>query len=169
MTEIWKDIEGYEGRYQVSNLGQVKSLSRLVNTRGGQRRMKESILRPIRTKAGYCVVNFVWPKRTQFLVHRLVAKAHCDRLRPDQEHINHKDFNKANNSADNLEWCNPQENIIHSCIGDRNGRIILDKQTGIFYYSVSEAAEAINWRFAVSTLQRRLKANRRTGTSLRYC
>ena len=106
--EVWKDIEGYEGFYQVSNLGRVKSLlNRFPNTKGICI-MKEEII-----PKGYKRVYLSKPYRKRFLVHRLVAKAFIPN--PDNKpDINHIDNNPSNNTATNLEWCNQSENLLHA-------------------------------------------------------
>lgn len=113
MTEIWKDIEGFEGRYQISNLGRVKSLSRYVQF-GKQRRFVPEYIRKEKSKPnGYRYVQLnLNGKEKDFHVHRLVAK-HFVPGYFDGAHVNHKDGNKANNTADNLEWCTRSENQRH--------------------------------------------------------
>lgn len=96
--EIWKDIEGYEGLYQVSNEGRVKSVRRNV------------ILTPSSNGIGYLhVVLSIDGKQKTFYVHRLVAEAFIPNL-DNLPEINHKDENKANNSTENLEWCHHKYN-----------------------------------------------------------
>lgn len=100
MTEVWKDIEGYEGLYQVSNLGRVKSLT-----------MFKRFLKPYSDKDGYFQV-ILYKNHTRKLqrVHRLVAQAFI----PNENKlpiINHKDENPQNNNVDNLEWCTNQYNL----------------------------------------------------------
>ena len=109
MCEIWKDIEGYEGIYQVSNFGNVKSLSRLThfeNThKSGYRLTKERILKSGVGSNGYSsVVLRKDGKSRTFMVHRLVALTFIPNLENLPE-INHKDENKQNNHINNLEWC----------------------------------------------------------------
>lgn len=98
--EIWKDVVGFEGRYQVSNIGRIKSI---------KKNHPDRILRPATGSIKYlkvCLIN------KMFLVHRLVAIAfHDNPLK--KEFVNHKDGNKLNNEAVNLEWCTRQENIDH--------------------------------------------------------
>ena len=101
--EMWKDIEEYNGEYQVSNLGRVKSF----------KNNKEKLLKPFFTKTnqeGYLVVNLCQNnKRKIKLVHRLVAEAFI----PNPNNfpfINHKDEDKTNNNVDNLEWCDSKYN-----------------------------------------------------------
>ena len=113
--EIWKDIKGYEGVYQVSNLGNVKSLSREVKIGKNKRYIGEKVLTPIKKRNGYYCVNFTYNERKQYLVHRLVAEAFYG-INIDLV-VNHKDFNKQNNRLNNLEFCTQKENIYHSCKG----------------------------------------------------
>lgn len=99
MKEIWKDIKGYEGKYQVSNQGKVRIL-------------KEMTLQS--NKNGYLTVNlYKNSKSKRKLVHRLVAEAFIINEN-NKPYINHKDTNKKNNNINNLEWCTPKENIQYS-------------------------------------------------------
>ncbi len=112
MEEIWKDIEGYEGKYQASNLGNVRSL----NYR------KTSELKLLKQKTdgnGYKRVNLYKDgKRKNCRVHRLVAIAFL----PNPNNlpvVNHKDEDKTNNNVNNLEWCTQEYNLNY---GTRNER-----------------------------------------------
>ena len=128
MEEIWKDIAGYEGYYQVSNLGRVKSLDRYVATTGnpsGERlikgKIKKQTLRCCRGDTGYYYVTLNKNNISKlYLVHRLVAKAFI----PNIDHlpcINHKDENKINNCVDNLEWCTIAYNNSYGTARERSG------------------------------------------------
>lgn len=105
--EIWKDIPDYEGLYQVSNLGRVK---RIIFTNNKYNFEKETILKGWITR-GYRYVSLCnngFSKK--YRVHRLVAEAFIPN--PDNlPMINHKDENKQNNNAKNLEWCTQKENL----------------------------------------------------------
>lgn len=102
MKEEWRDVEGYEGLYQVSNYGRVKSLERYV--------VKERILRPGNVN-GYMAVNLYSENgKNREYIHRLVAKAFIDNPN-NLPYVNHRDENKANNYAENLEWCTPKYNV----------------------------------------------------------
>lgn len=104
--EIWKDIQGYEGYYQVSNLGRVKSLSRDVFYGMGYYLKKEKILKPTMREDGYQVVGlYIENISKNFLVHRLVATAFVKNLF-NKEKVIHIDFIKHNNNSNNLEWTN---------------------------------------------------------------
>lgn len=117
MEEIWKDIEGFEGYYQVSNLGRVKSLKR-VNDEG--RHLPEMILK-LGIHNGYRNVVLCRNSITKtFSVHRLVGKAFV----PNPENkpcINHKDENRKNNHVDNLEWVTQKENANYGTRNKRSG------------------------------------------------
>lgn len=113
-NEVWKDIEGYEGLYQVSNLGRVKSLKRFVNCKNGKRTVNEKILIQHDNTHGYCAVILSKNCKTKnCTVHRLVAKAFIPNLE-NKEDINHINGVKTDNYVDNLEWVTRRENIIHS-------------------------------------------------------
>jgi hypothetical protein len=117
MEEIWKDIEGYEGLYQVSNLGRVRSVSRMIQRDDKWIGKvitfyhKGRILRQAKTVDGYSQIN-LWKEGGchTHRVHRLVAKAFIPN--PDNlETVNHKDENILNNRADNLEYLSVADNI----------------------------------------------------------
>ena len=96
MEEEWKDIEGYENRYQVSNLGRVKSLKSNII-------MKQNLNKKYNR---YSIMLWKNGKSKRFWVARLVAKAFVFNPNPDIfTQVNHKDENKTNNNSDNLEWC----------------------------------------------------------------
>ena len=108
--EIWKDIEGYEGKYQVSNCGNVRSLM-YHNTKGIKR---ISLLKPATDNRGYfrCALSKNNILKT-YKVHRLVAQAFIPNPN-NYPQINHLDGNKKNNNAENLEWCTNSVNQIHA-------------------------------------------------------
>ena len=121
--EIWKNIKGYEGFYQVSNMGRVKSLERtFIDKSGRKRTIKERILKQAAWSTGYLsVVLSTSGKRKMFAVHRLVCKAFHEK--PDNKPcVNHIDENKTNNCASNLEWCTSSENNNHGTRNERSGK-----------------------------------------------
>ena len=110
--EIFKDILGYEGLYQVSNLGRVKSLERKVRKENSFKTVKEKILTPVINNGGYLRVT-LWKqgKQKDFKVHQLVAMAFLGH-KPNGHKlvVNHKDFNRKNNNAINLEIITQRKN-----------------------------------------------------------
>lgn len=117
MEEIWKDIEGYEGMYQISNFGNVKVLSRNVNSAiqpCGYRLKKEKILK-LNFRNGYKNIQLPLKngKRKNCAVHRLVCEAFIRKMINGEE-VNHIDYDKSNNFLYNLEIVTRQENVNHS-------------------------------------------------------
>ena len=120
MSEIWKDIEGYEGLYKVSNLGRIKSLPKFHKTRYSGYMKKERILKPRFDTYGYLMVVLCKNKKEKnYLVHKLVANAFIPNTK-NYDCINHKDEDKTNNCVDNLEWC---DRYYNNNYGTRNKRI----------------------------------------------
>jgi hypothetical protein len=134
--EIWKDICGYEGYYQVSDFGNLKSVDRIIKHHHGKLLQKKG--RPLTQffdKYGYLKVSLSMQgiQRTE-RVHRLVAKAFIEN--PNNfPIINHKDENKTNNNVKNLEWCTPAYNVNYNGAAVRGGisrRIPINQYTKDF-------------------------------------
>lgn len=136
MKEIWKNINGYEGYYQVSNLGRIKSIERDVYKSNGKIHLhkKERIKKPKHTKDGYLSVTLsVNSHDKTFTVHSLVANAFITKPQSNESlEINHIDTNRKNNVVSNLEWVTHAQNVKHSAIlgkyrnnsGEKNGRCV---------------------------------------------
>lgn len=125
--EQWKDIRGYEGKYQVSNLGRVRSLDRTI-TRAASRvrgphnvKLKGKILHPCVNRNGYLVV-YLGAKTTIKSVHRLVLEAFSTKV-DGKPFVNHINGDKTDNKITNLEWCTNQENQLHASrvLGHKQG------------------------------------------------
>lgn len=136
MNEVWKDIKGFEGKYQVSNLGRVKSLNYA-------RRGYPKILKP-NSNHTYSFVNLSKNDiGKSYSIHRLVAEAFLDNPQ-NLPMVNHKDENRFNNRVDNLEWCTASYNINYGTRSEKVthslGKRVLCVETGIIYQSQGDAA-----------------------------
>ena len=113
-NEIWKDIKDFEGIYQVSNKGRIKSLERTVTGKlNSIRTLPEKFITPTDNGKGYMVVALYKDDKRHFKkMHRLVAEAFIPN--PDNKpEVNHIDGNKKNNTVENLEWNTTKENCEH--------------------------------------------------------
>ena len=112
-NEEWRDVKGFEGYYQISNYGRVKSLERIIGrSNGNKQTIRARILKPCISNSGYYEVPLYKDgKGKQYTVHRLVAEAF---LRNVNLCVNHIDGNKLNNCVENLEWCTYSDNITHA-------------------------------------------------------
>lgn len=134
MKEEWRAVPGYEGLYEVSNMGRVRSLDRIVRASGvSKRRAFGRVLRPYVNKLKYQFVALSKEgKSKSLLVHRIVASVFIPN--PNGYNIiNHKDENPSNNCVDNLEWCTQMYNVHYGTGMERgnakydHGRIAIDK------------------------------------------
>ena len=162
MQEIWKDIDGTSGRYQISNLGNVRAFTRFRNG---------ELLKPARYSNGYLFVHFAKDtdkkgERHSYLIHRLVAQAFLPN--PDGlPQVNHKDEDKTNNIVDNLEWCTAlynnnygtrNERISKNQNNDRKNKPILQfTSDGKFVKEWVSITEASKYGFQRRSIQRCLK------------
>lgn len=131
MTEYWKDINDYEGLYQVSNCGNVKTLN--YNHTG-----KERLLKPWKIKSGYLYVRLYKNGKTKmFQIHRLVAQAFIQNPK-NLSCVNHKDENPSNNLVSNLEWCTQEYNTNYGTRNERVSKTMTNGKTSkpVLQYSV---------------------------------
>ena len=157
--EVWKDVIGYEGLYQVSNLGNVKTC-------------KEKILKKSFTIELYHRVNLLngsENKSKNFRVHRLVAMAFIENLE-NKETVNHIDGNKQNNNVENLEWATRKEQTQHAL---RTGLFkppkcieVIDIKTKKIYKNAKEISILFN--INISTLRAKLNGTRKNNTNYEY-
>ncbi len=169
VNEIWKDIEEYEGLYQVSNIGRVKSLYRIVE--GGRSKnqvVPERILSTPVNSRGYPIVMLRnRGKKKSINVHRLVAMTFIPN--PNRlPQVNHRDEDKCNNHVSNLEWCNSQYNNTYGTAQNRSSRtkkipvlkcdddgnvlaeyesaLDAEKETGISRAHISQSCRKVKYR-----------------------
>ena len=150
MEEIWKAIAGYEGKYQVSNLGRVRSIPRTEKDSMGRRHRTNGGIRKLTlSPSGYLVVN-LWKdhKGSHKRVNRLVAEAFIPNPN-NYDVVNHKDEDKINNHVYNLEWMTNADNLRY---GTRTERAATSNQKDVIqmsaegeviaeYHSIKEASE----------------------------
>ena len=119
-VEEWRPITGYEGCYSVSNMGNVRSEARQFVDKHGHKSLQERILKPCKSSSGYLFVNLSRGSEVSHeMIHRLVASAFLENSK-GLRYVNHKDEDKYNNVADNLEWCTSKYNANY---GNRNAKI----------------------------------------------
>jgi hypothetical protein len=157
--EIWKSIIGYEGLYEVSNYGKVKSLDRIesiVDKRGRlfNRTRYGSYLKPYNDKGYYKVQLSKNGFVKKHFIHRLVAEAYIEN-NLNKEQVNHKDLNGLNNNVSNLEWVTPSENVIHGHYTKKyQVKSLSLKKNGVVYHFKSQNEAR---RCGASALNRLLK------------
>lgn len=182
--EIWKNIAGFEGKYQVSNLGRIKGLPRYVSNHVGKILLKERILNGHPITKGYIQVQLSYRPRVLKLIHVLVAQAFIPNPN-NYPQVNHINGIKSDNRVENLEWCTNSMNQLHAY---KNGlrkpsidvwktrteaKIPINKYTldGVFierYDSVSSALRSIGVQSRGSTLFRVLKSGREIYKGFRF-
>ena len=156
MDEIWKDIKGLEGLYQISNYGRVRSL-RFHNNQVDKPRKEPKILKPNNNgHYDFFVFHAKSDKRKRMYVHRMVAE-HFIENPNNYPVVDHIDHNRLNNRADNLQWCTQRHNVLRSIGHDGNMHnidtrhykytttyyvVLFGKQVGAY----KTAEEAINAR-----------------------
>lgn len=122
MREVWKDIVGYEGLYQVSNLGRVKGLERVVMRGSNFVPVKEKIMTLRFNQRGYLIAHLTKEGvQKQYMTHRLVAQAFISNPE-NKPQVNHINEVKDDNRVENLEWVTAKENINHGTYLERRAR-----------------------------------------------
>jgi hypothetical protein len=171
--EIWKDIIGYEGIYQISTLGNVKSL-------GNQFTKKEKMLKQKLDRNGYNSISLCKNGDAKhFLIHRLVAISFLYK-KENKDYVNHLDGVKTNNNINNLEWVTASENQKHAFANGLNKisenafkamkavvcKRVLNNSNGVIYESITLASKENNIKY--SSLYRMLNGKSNNNTSLVY-
>ena len=116
MGEQWKPIEGFEGYYEISNQGRIRSSDRVCGTmpKGYDRHLKGQLMKPTDNGNGYLIVHLKKNgRRVSRYIHRLVAEAFLEKPAGCNV-VDHIDYNKSNNAAENLQWCTQKENVQRS-------------------------------------------------------
>lgn len=147
MKEIWKDIHDYEGLYQASSLGRIRSVDRYVTQKGRGKAFtglrKGKIIKQRLQNSGYFVVWLSKQGKVRALtVHRIIATTFIDNPE-NMGDVNHKDGDRKNNCVSNLEWCTRSQNIKHSYekLNHKiNGKPVRCIELGSAYSSAAEAS-----------------------------
>ena len=116
MTEVWKDVQGYEGLYKVSNLGNVYSVK------------SQKILKAQFSYDGHATVGFYKNRKFKlYSIHRLVATAFIPNPL-NHPIVHHLDDNPRNNCVSNLKWCTQKENVHYTIVAGKHGKMYGRKQ-----------------------------------------
>lgn len=163
MEEFWKDIEGYEGLYKISNLGNVKSS------------YKNKILKPRVKENGYLIVSLYKDKKDKkFYIHRLVASAFIPNL-DKKEYVNHKNFDKRNNTVGNLEWVTRIENFRHYQNSCKWNKTFEDREKKLASKTLNRAKkykekiiELYKQNYSIEDIAKKLRLGRDFATDVLY-
>lgn len=154
----WRAIPGWEGIFEVSSGGMVRSLARTVERGGTPLRMPGRVLRPATTTKGYRQISLRADGRLQTVgIHRLVAEVFCPARSAEQTQVNHKDSDRTNNHYTNLEWCTAAENSRHALekglrLPRRNKALSTEDATKVYdaYTHLGVAASELAKQYGVS-------------------
>lgn len=170
LEESWRDILGYEGLYQVSNLGRIKTVAHWQTYSNGDKHFyKERIRVPGIGPTGYLSIRLGRKGRIAG-VHRFVAETFIPRV-PGKNDVNHIDGNKANNRVDNLEWVSRKENMRHcrEVLKKESGKAkvpVLCVETGETFESLAVASIATG--ICISDLSQVINGSRLTAKGLHW-
>lgn len=157
ISEIFLPIKGFEGYYEISNLGRVKSVDRVVLFSDGRKRKYKSRFIKYKTNLPYLIAPLIISQKQKFIpVHRLIA-IHFIPNPDNKPFINHKDCNKRNNSLDNLEWCSHAENTEHAVSnslfkkGENHGNSKLSNSAAMYIKTSKESGVYLSKKFNLAT------------------
>lgn len=154
MKEVWKQLSGFEGYYEISNLGKIRSLDRtIILKNGNKRKLKGKEVKQTKYKSGYLYIKISCNgKNLHARVHRLVALHFVNGRTKEKNQVNHINENKLDNRAENLEWCTNTYNNNYGTVIERRSKsqskpVVAKNETGEIIYkydSQSKAAKALN-------------------------
>ena len=168
MDEIWKEIPGYEGYFEVSNLGNFRSLDRIIKYRDNKtRNYPGKPLKVEQIRDGYQRIVLMKDSiKKRYMCHRLVALTFIENPN-NLPQVNHKDGIRNNNCINNLEWCTQSENERHSidCLGKTmkgktNSKMVYCKELDRTFKSMRQAVQFIGNRACNEGLKKAILANR---------
>lgn len=169
MDEIWKPVKGYEGYYEVSNLGNIKRLDTITRYKSsGVRNYPGRMLKQEVILDGYSrVVLMKEGKKKRFMSHRIVAEIFVPNPY-NKSFVNHINGDRLDNRAENLEWCTREENERHavsvlgkSMKGKTRPKMIRCLETNIIYKSMNNCVEHLGDKACISGLNKALDAHRK--------
>lgn len=138
--ETWLPVRGYEGMYEVSNLGRIRSVDRTVPFGSSSRHVKPKVRKQQPDRDGYRIVS---TSLGTIKVHRAVAEAFIQNP-SGKPQVNHIDGDKANNAVSNLEWATCAENMSHAAGSGLTKHVAVVRDDGRSYRTVTEAAKHNN-------------------------
>ena len=174
IKEIWRPIDGFEGLYEVSNLGRVKSCDRFVNSKGGTRLHKGKVLKQAKDGGGYLQVNLCKDgKPTAVKVHRLVWEGFNGKI-PEGMQVNHIDEDKTNNSLDNINLMTPKQNVNWGTGNERRSKSLskpiiqysINGKKLAEFDSLSDASNQLN--INIGNITSTLKGKRKTAGGYKW-
>lgn len=178
--EIWKEITGFEGLYEVSSIGNIRSLDRKIPIKNGLWNIKGKVLKLCNDSDGYKIIGLSKNKlRKTYKVHRLVANAFIENTL-NKPQVNHINGVKYDNRIDNLEWATNKENMVHafliglkknndynlSLMKESASKKVIDQNSGIIYSSIKDASKALS--IGYGGLKSQLRGESKNKTTLRY-